>query len=115
MKIFANVICIGASVASIILWIIFIFFNPYDTGNISSDLFFRTFMMLLLPALLALGATVTFRKVFLFIAFIWSLPMSIYLALTPGIFAFFALTSIGYLFSYLLLKINDKKSEQYLD
>lgn len=108
MKFLSKVIGLSASVASIILWIIFIFFNPYDTGNITSDLFFRTFMMLLLPAFLSLGATFTFRKVFLFIAFLWSLPMSIYLALTPGIFAFFALTCVGYLFSYLLFVINNR-------
>src|SRR5699024_961568 len=110
MKIFAKVLGAGAGVASIILWVIFIFFNPYDNGNITSELFTRTFMMLLLPALLALGATFTFRKVFLFIAFLWSLPMSIYLAVTPGIFAFFALTSFGYLLSYLFLIIDARKS-----
>ncbi len=109
MRSFAKILGISASIVSIVLWIVLIFFNPYTTDPVDSETITRTLMMLLLPACLALGATITARKPFLLIAFIWSLPMSIYLALTPSIFALFAFTSILYLMSYLILYFSDKR------
>jgi len=91
-----------ASCFSLLLWVIFIFFNPYS-NFIHSDLVINSFMMLFLPACLALLASFSTKKFFLLIAFLWSLPMSAYLALTPSIFALFAGTCIIYLISFLLV------------
>ncbi|RAR41163.1 hypothetical protein DP091_25075 [Paenibacillus sp. MDMC362] len=40
----------------------------------------------------------------LLVAFGWSILPSLYLAATPGIFAWFGAASLGYLFAYLFMK-----------
>jgi hypothetical protein len=90
-----------AGILSLSLWLILIFFNPYSTPDPDSAV--TTFFMLFLPACLAIFATVTSRKFLMLIAFLWSLPISLYLIGTPGIFALFGATSISYLISFLLI------------
>ncbi|KOR76985.1 hypothetical protein [Paenibacillus solani] len=94
----------GASgAASMLLWCILNFFNPYnDEINVSAAL--NTFIMLFLPGCFALIAIIFSYRVLLLIAFVWSVLPSLYLAGTPGIFAWFGVTSLGYLFAYLLAK-----------
>ncbi len=91
---------------SIILWIVLHFFNPYSV-EVSEILPFRqTIVTLLLPAILAGVAALTERRIFLFIAFLWSLPISFYFLLTESIFSLFALTCVGYLISFFFIKNN---------
>lgn len=79
-----------SGILSICLWIIFSFFNPYsNTTDIEPIL--NTFIMLCLPACLAIISSLMSKKVLMLIAFIWSLPISLYVAMTPSIFAIFGL------------------------
>ena len=65
-----------AGLFSIGLWIVFIFYNPYTTSSFD-DTAIYTFLMLCLPACLAIIAAFTKKKYNLFIAFLWSLPISL--------------------------------------
>lgn len=99
-----------AAVFSIVLWVILIFFNPYN-GEFQMEPFLNTFITLFLPACLALGAAVATRKYFMLIAFIWSAPISTYMALTPGLFKLFGLTSGLYLVSFLIMNLAGKSKK----
>ncbi|WP_083270630.1 hypothetical protein [Bacillus marinisedimentorum] len=84
------------------LWFIFSFVNPYASAS-GPEPAFNTFFMLVLPAAMAIRASLSVKKSFMLIAFLWSLPLSLYFALTPGIFALFTVTSSAYLLSFLLM------------
>lgn len=88
-----------SGVLSICLWVIFSFFNPYSNAtDIEPKL--NLFIMLCLPACLAMNSSVMTKKSLMLIAFIWSLPISLYVAMTPSIFALFGVTCFAYLISY---------------
>ncbi|SER75780.1 hypothetical protein SAMN04487944_109143 [Gracilibacillus ureilyticus] len=89
---------ITAGTLSMILWIVLI------TDNFAADVFFRTLLTLLLPACMAIYGSIKNKRVFLFISFIWSLPISAYFLLTTSIYAIFAATCLCYLVSFFLMK-----------
>ena len=70
----------------------------------------NTFFMLFLPACLAIIASLITKKFLMLLAFVWSLPLSLYLVLTPGIFALFGITCITYLISFLFMKLSKSKN-----
>ena len=98
-----------AGLFSIGLWIVLVFFNPYTVAS-PGKAAVNTFMMLVIPACLAIVASIMNKKYFLLIAFIWSLPISLYLALTPGIFALFIAPCIAYLICFLLMLFPKNKA-----
>jgi hypothetical protein len=90
-------------VSSIILWFLLNFKNPYSS-LVTTDTIGNTFFLLLLPALLALFAAITAKRWLMLLAFIWALPISLYLALTPGIFALYGVTCLFYFASFLCMR-----------
>lgn len=92
----ASLIGVNFRGLSICLWIIFSFFNPYSNGT-EMEPMVNTFIMLFLPACLAIISSLSSKKVFMFISFLWSLPISLYLILTLSIFALFGITCFSYL------------------
>ncbi|MED4018252.1 hypothetical protein [Sutcliffiella cohnii] len=109
-SIFKNISVVGIAggVFSIILWINFAFVNPYNDPTMGPML--NTFFMLLLPACLAIFSSIKLSQLLMFIAFVWSVPMSIYLIATPGIFSLFGLTSAFYLVSFLLIRFGRRST-----
>ena len=108
MKRLSVILGVSAAVFSMVLWVVLVAFNPYaDTGE--GETVVNTFLMLVLPAVIAAVSSVMRKKLWLFAAFLWSLPLSLYLTGTPGIFAFFGLTSLCYFVSFLLMFSSDKK------
>ncbi|MFC5648527.1 hypothetical protein ACFPYJ_05175 [Paenibacillus solisilvae] len=94
---------LGAGIVSIALWVIFNFYNPYS--NSSGDTVTRTFIMLVLPAVAAITAVLLSIRILMMIAFLWSLPISLYLSLASiSIFSILAVACALYLVSYLLMK-----------
>ncbi|MBB3130734.1 hypothetical protein FHS19_005453 [Paenibacillus rhizosphaerae] len=91
-----------AGTAAILLWMMLVFFNPYSSSLETRPLQI-TFFTLCVPAALAIVSAWFRRRTLLLIAFLWSLPISLYLAMTPGIFALFGATSCAYLVSYFLM------------
>ena len=95
-----------AGLSSICLWIVLIFFNPYSSAWVGTAAI--TFTMLLLPACCAIIAAMYSNSTGMLVAFIWSLPLSAYLAMMPGIFVFFGLTSFVYLVSFIMMIVGKK-------
>ena len=106
---FGQVLGIIAGIVSIVLWFILVFANPYaPPGN---GTIITTFVMLFLPACLATYSSLKSKQALLLIAFIWSFPISLYVYFTPGIFFFFGITSLLYLFSYVIIFVSQKITE----
>ncbi|UUZ80911.1 hypothetical protein LJK88_40105 [Paenibacillus sp. P26] len=78
----------GSAVFGILLWVILIFFNPYH-DVISADTLWITFALMPPPAGLALISAARRSAAGLLATGIWSLPLGLYLAATPGIFRWF--------------------------
>lgn len=85
-----------------ILWFNFSFINPYNDPTMGPML--NTFFMLFLPACLAIYSSIKLNQTLMFISFLWSLPMSIFMLATPGIFALYGITSFLYFVSFLLIR-----------
>ncbi|WP_339270369.1 hypothetical protein NYE54_04610 [Paenibacillus sp. FSL K6-1330] len=100
---FDHVLGGATGAVSMVLWCILIFFNPYS-DEISWKPALTTFVMLFLPAGLAMLAVMYSYRLLLLVAFGWSILPSLYFAATPGIFAWFGVTSLGYLFAFLFMK-----------
>ncbi len=95
-----------AGVSSIFLWVVFSFLNPYSSP--AADSLVNTFVTLFLPACLAIFASITSKKFLMLVAFLWSIPISYYVSLTPGIFALFGVTCLLYLMCFLLMIFTEK-------
>ncbi|MGO4494973.1 hypothetical protein AB4114_03525 [Paenibacillus sp. 2RAB27] len=98
-----------ASIASMFLWIIFALFNPYTHEHVENDVLVITLFTLFIPASVALLGSVIRRPSLMLIAFVWSLPISLYTAMTPSLFKMFGITSVMYLISGILM-IRDGRS-----
>lgn len=90
--------------SSLILWVVFVFYNPYSNIPLSGSMII-TFLMLCMPACLAIVAVIFSKPAFMLVAFIWALPYSLYLFFTPGIFKLFGASCLLYLISYFLMKL----------
>lgn len=96
--------CIGvlSSICTMILWIILVLLNPYTHERAENDVIISTLFSLFAPACVALLASVIHKPSLMFIAFFWSLPISLYMTMTPSIFKWFGATSFLYLISGIL-------------
>jgi len=109
LRVIGSILGVIAGVFSIVLWIMLVFYNPYTRSG-SEDMATTTFVTLCLPACLAIVSSFMNKKYLMLIAFIWSLPISLYVMLTPGIFAWFIAPCISYLICFLLMLFSKKKS-----
>ncbi|MET3547956.1 hypothetical protein ABID47_004584 [Paenibacillus favisporus] len=98
----AALLATTAGIATILLWMTLGFFNPYSSSLETRPLQI-TFFTLCVPAALAIVSAWFRRKALVLIAFLWSLPISLYFAMTPGIFAWFGATSCAYLVTHFLM------------
>lgn len=92
-----------SSLGTIALWLILNFNNPYNSAQPGNEVIMKTGAFLLAPAFVAVIGTIIMKRFLLFIAFFWSLPISLYLAMTPSIFKLFLATSFCYLLAGILL------------
>lgn len=100
-----------SSLISICLWAIFIFFNPYGTtSTLSGETIAITYIMLLFPAIVAMIVALFNKPFYMLGAFIWSLPVSLYVMLTPSIFKLFGMTCLLYFVSFFLLFIHKRNN-----
>ncbi|MFC4559278.1 hypothetical protein ACFO3D_13850 [Virgibacillus kekensis] len=103
MKLTSKVLGIAAGIVSITMWVVLNYYNPYANPT-GSDPMINTFIMLFLPGCLAIIASVVNQRIYLLIAFLWSLPISFYLVLTTSIFSIFGITCLSYLISFLMMR-----------
>lgn len=106
---FVNLIGIVTAVAHFFLWVILVFANPY-VRSIEIDVIAITFVAMVLPALLAIISVRLHRPFMMYLAFLWSLPMSFYFTLTEGIFRWFGVISLFYLTSAILMSTQKRIS-----
>ncbi|VEF46726.1 Uncharacterised protein [Bacillus freudenreichii] len=104
----AKYIGVISGLASITLWAVLNFFNPYSNIK-GTDTITISFLMLFLPACLAVISSLTSKQSLMMIAFVWSLPFSLYVVFTPGAFALFGVTCIAYLGCFLLMKLSTNR------
>lgn len=102
VNIIANIVGLMASLGGMALTIILLYFNPYGHGDVSSGTVKIAYATLFAPAVFALIPLLFKKHRLMFISFLWSLPISIYLGGTPGIFKLFGVICILYLISALL-------------
>jgi hypothetical protein len=93
-----------AGVASIILW--------FALKPTEYEPMMNTFFSLELPAVVAIIASLTTYSFLMLIAFLSSLPISLYMVLTQSYFALFGITCICYLISFILMILDSKKNKQ---
>ncbi|OZM57560.1 hypothetical protein CIB95_04090 [Lottiidibacillus patelloidae] len=98
---------ITGGIFSIFLWLSLNFYNPYSNPN-EIEPVLTTFFMLFLPALLAIAASFSPKPSLMLLAFLWSLPFSIYFVLSPGVFALFGATCMCYFISFIFYIISPK-------
>lgn len=108
MKAFGKYLGVFAGLATIILWAILIFFNPYRSIALSGETFAIIFTMILFPALIAIISVILNKPFFMLGAFVWALPYSLYFMLTPSIFKLFGVTCFLYLVSFLILYLYNR-------
>lgn len=94
-----------AGISSIILWFIL---KPTDYEPTVN-----TFFSLVIPACVAIIASLTLYNFLMLIAFLWALPISLYMVLTPSFYALFGITCICYFISFLLMKLTERKRRIY--
>ncbi|MFC0274740.1 hypothetical protein ACFFIX_25805 [Metabacillus herbersteinensis] len=107
----AKFIGVIGSIGSLLLVTVLLFFNPYDSG-FKMDVLLNFFAMSILPGIVALMSSLRAKPKFLFISFIWSLPIGFYLTGTPGIFKWILAGSALYLVSGILMVISKKKTDK---
>lgn len=90
-------------VLSIKLRFILNFFNPYSKQTSEGTILITLVKLVLLACLVKISFLMSKRN-FMLVAFIWSLPLSLYLLITPSIFLLFGITSFTYLLSYILMR-----------
>ncbi|MFC5559892.1 hypothetical protein ACFPN4_12475 [Ureibacillus thermophilus] len=105
----ALILGVIAGIFSIGLWFVFVF---YTASLTDSGPAITTFMMLCLPALLAIFSSWLQKAYLMFIAFIWSLPFSLYMLWTPGIFHWFFAPCAAYFICFLLLFMTKRNTEK---
>ncbi|MFF2091352.1 hypothetical protein [Paenibacillus sp. NPDC058174] len=103
-----NLIGYTASISTILLWIIFVWVNPYGPGLEKTSAFI-TFMMLVLPAVIFGTGLMLEKSMILLAAYIWSFPYSMYMVVTPGVFMLFGMTSFIYFICFMMYRLRGVK------
>ena len=101
-----------ASGATLALWAVFLFANPYDSEGIKSDNYAPVAVMM---ALAAAGILAAWRiiPILMFIVFAISLfPVGLYLLGTPGMFKWVGVCNLLFLPSGLLMRARRRKNSR---
>jgi hypothetical protein len=110
MDLMAKITGIAGTALQIVFVLVIIFFNPYRSG-FEEDVMVSFFLMSILPALCALYSAIMSKKHGMLIAFVWSLPLNLYMMATPGIFNLMITSSALFLISWILLKKSKRTTE----
>ncbi len=94
-----------ASGATLVLWAVFLFANPYDSEGIRSDTYAVVAVMMALAAA-AFVAAWRIIPILMFLVFgISLLPVGLYILGTPGIFKWVGVCNLLFLPSGLLMRV----------
>ena len=105
LVILARLICLAGALAAIVLWVVFMFFNPYSSPEQGFDAgpYFMAVMMILL-AVATVWAALNFEPLILLGTFVGSFaPAGFYVLLTPSIFKWIGVCNLLYLVALVLM------------
>ncbi|WP_100407003.1 hypothetical protein [Bacillus solitudinis] len=92
-----------AGISSILLCCNFTIINSYNNPTLAGAMP-SPFLLLFLPAALAIFSSLTSNQKLMFTSFLWSLPMSFFMVAMPDIFSLYGLISIFYFVSFLIMR-----------
>lgn len=102
----ARVAGAGAATGIILLWIIYLFFNPYSTAGFTFGTYLGALFMIGVAAA-GIHASLTVRPVVMYLVFALSFfPGGFSSLLTPGLFALFGYLNLLFLFSAVLIHLS---------
>lgn len=96
------------SLTGFAFWFLINFINPYSQSN-DEEVLLKTTFAILLPAILSFISIVTKSKWAMFAAFFISIPIALYLFMTPGIYQWVITTTVYYLCSAILMILGKRK------
>ncbi len=99
--------CVGliASLGSLLLWLMFLFVNPYSTAEIGGVTYILALGMCSL-SVLGILACRKGRLSLMYLVFLGSLPAGLYFVLTPGVFKWLGLFCMLYLASTIGMTVD---------
>jgi hypothetical protein len=98
----------AAATVSIGLWLVLVFDNPYRPVD-GGGTVVVTALLMLLPACLALLASIRQMPKAMLAALLWSLPLGLYLAGTPGIFRWYGVCNLVYAASLVFMLAGNRR------
>ena len=101
----ASVFGVVASSGSGVLWLLFLFVNPYSNAEMSAVTYSIAFAMCSL-SVLGIIASVKGRIYLMYLVFLGSVPAGLYFLLTPGVFKWFGALCMLYLVSAMLMTLD---------
>lgn len=91
------------SVGSLLYSVYFLFHNPYVHSSLELDVLASFTMMFFLPMFIAIFASLSVRPLLLIICSVWSMPLALYLAATPGVFKWLMIGPVLVLIAGILM------------
>lgn len=104
----STIIGIFGGIFAIIVWLYLTYINPYNNPTLAGPLPYP-FFLLFIPACLAIFASLKNSQKWMFVVFLWSLPMSLFIISMPDIMWVYSIISAFYLISFLLIRFNNRK------
>lgn len=103
-----SIVGMVGGILAIILWVNLTYINPYNNPTIAGALPYP-FFLLFIPACLALFSSLKRNQKWMFVAFLMSLPMSLFMIAMPDIFSMYGVISVFYLVSFLLIRFKARR------
>lgn len=104
-----RVIGLGAALLTILLWGVFLIFNPYTDQHITTGTY-RVAAAMSLLALLVAWASLKTRPAPIILAFLASfIPVGLYMSGTPGIFRWLAVCNLLYMLAAIGMVIGQRR------
>lgn len=90
-------------ILAIIIWVNLTYIRPYNNPTLAGPLPYP-FFLLFMPACLAIFSSLKCNQKWMFVTFLWSLPMSLFMVSMPDISSLYGIISILYFYNFLLIR-----------
>lgn len=89
-----RLIGVAGAIGGFLFCCFILLFNPYTHSSVGPDVIISFTIMYLLPAMLAIYASISMKPKLLLACSIWAMPLSLYCLATPGVFKFLIIAPI---------------------
>ncbi|MCH6269662.1 hypothetical protein [Neobacillus citreus] len=104
----ARLLGVLGSLGGLLFCIYFLFNNPYVGGPPPEDVLASFSLSYFLPMIIGLYASRSFKPILLLICAIWSFPLTLYLAATPGVLKWLVISPV-FLMSAAIIMFRKRK------